>query len=267
MKEYLINKRLQELTGKSGHFSNKVNEMLFKEYFEDKLLKVPLKECGARTLLMLGNEKLIYFVLSSKFGVQGVNHNLEEFTVGKIGLVKAIDTYNINSGVKFNTYACRVIMNEIYMHRRKLNTKSNHLEQSKISFEELIQTNGREGAPIRLIDSLAGDDNFVQDITNKDFIDNVIYNLRYLTKNELFSVVNYFGLFNRRPKSQAEIADILKVSHSNVSRYLSSSLRKLKVLMLSNEKLTTEESIVKYQLIKDGPQTKIDTDIIDKNFN
>ena len=92
MKEYLINKRLKELCKKRGYLSNEENLILFEEYEQFKLNNIPVEDIIARTLLILGNTRLIYFVLKKEFDIYGQCENSDEFSYGRIGLIKAVDT-------------------------------------------------------------------------------------------------------------------------------------------------------------------------------
>ena len=258
MKDYLINKRLKQLCG-NGHLSNKDNIALFNEYKQDRLKGV--EDSDARTLLILGNQRLVFFVLKSKFGLDVSDTSIEEVGVAQIGLVKSVDTFNVECGVNFATYACRVIINEVRMYYRKLNNKSNYGEQTKIFLEDYITDKRVDGAPICVGDTLSDDENFIEQVAEQDMFNIAVKNFKYLTKNEVFSIIHYLGLFGQERKSQAEIADMLNISRSYVSRHISRGLKKLKILTSNEENLTYEEKNMRYILLKRGVQNDINWSI------
>ena len=248
MEEFLIKKRLKELC-KNEILTSKSNANLFVQYEIDKRNNVVLEDSEARTLLILGNQKIIYFVLKKQYGMIGDLGDREEFSVGQIGLVKAVDTFDNSKGISFITYAYRVIDNEIKMYYRKLDSKMNQSEKNKIFLEDYIQ-DVKEENTIKGIDMLKSDEDFVQDVADKDLVDNVMANLKYLTENEAKTVVYYFGLCGKQQMNQPQIAKMLGKTHSIISRYLKLGLYKLKVLSLNDEDLTRDDKIFKYEIIK-----------------
>lgn len=266
MRQYLINKRLQQLCNDDGYLPNDKNILLFKEYNQDKLNNIPRQDSDARTILILGNQRLVYFVLKSKFEIHAKLDDLEEFSVGQIALVKAVDTYDVNSGIRFVTYACKVIMNDIKMFYRKINSLSNTAERTKIFFDETVQDKGNSDDKLTLKDTIKDDYNFVEEVVDREELNRIIKNIKYLSKNEAFVLVNYYGLFNHQPKSQKEIADILQCSRCNISRCYTLAVEKLKILTLSDEYLTEEQSILKEKMLTKGPQNDfIDTFVNENN--
>lgn len=256
MKDYLINKRLNELCP-NGYLNNEKNTMLFRQYQQDKLNGVPLEDSEARTLLILGNTRLIYFVLRSKLERIKYLNDLEEFSVGQIGLIKAIDTFNMDCGVKFVTYACKVIKNEILMHYRKLRAQNRFAEHGFAFLDEEISNDGNDGTPMRLIDVIGDENNFMEEILDTKEAESIIKNLRYLSRNEAFTIIHFYGLFGNPIMSQGEIGEILNVTRCNVSKYYTKGIYKLKVLTLNPKVLSDEDRILRYGLLKSGFQNDL----------
>ena len=256
MKEYLINKKLKELCP-NGYLTTDKNMMLFKQYEQDKLNNVPLEDSEARTLLILGNTRLIYFVLKSKLERTSYLSDLEEFSVGQIGLIKAVDTFKAEFGVKFVTYACKVIKNEILMHYRKLRAQTRFAERGVAFLDEEINNDSNEGVPMRLMDVIGDENNFMEELLDEKEAERIIRNLRYLSRNEAFTIIHFYGLFGNAIMSQGEIGKILNVTRCNVSKYYTKGVHKLRVLTLNTEFLSEEERILRYSLLKAGFQNDL----------
>jgi RNA polymerase sporulation-specific sigma factor len=258
MKEYLLQKRLKQLT-QNNHLTDESNELLFKEYRDDLLNNIPKEESEARTLLLMGNRSLIYFVLNRSFSLFTDYDILDETAVGNVGLVKAVDTYNVDMGVKFITYAYRVIFNEINMYYKKINSKSNFGERTKMSLDDYVNTNVQDGEELTLADMISDPYDFVEDVQEFEIFEKVVDKIKYLSKQEAVIIINYFGLFGQPALKQQSISSLLGVSRSNVSRHFSSAVKKLKALSLNEDDLTDEERNLKYELIKNGPDKETKT--------
>lgn len=258
MNEYLLRKRLNQLT-LNGHLTEDTNKILFKEYQEDVLNNKEKEESEARTLLIMGNRRLIYYVLKKEFGIISSCDDTEEASVGNIGLVKAVDTYNPDSGFKFNTYAYRVISNEIHVYHRTVNKKLNIIERTKISLDDYVPSlSSMDDEQLTFGDMVSDDENFVAEVQDMQLFEDIVKKMRYLQNKEIFAIVHYFGLFGKNPSTQQEISKKLKISRSNVGRYLAIGLEKLKVLSLSEECLTEEQIILKYKLLSTGPKCELE---------
>lgn len=248
MEDWKIEKRLKQLS-KNGFLTKENTEMLFKEYENDKINKIANDESEARTLLILGNMKLVYFVLNDKLGYKCANESMDEFAIGKVGLIRAVDTFNVNTGFKFSSYAIPVIKREILMHFRKINSASNSIERNKISFEDSINDDDGD-EPLTIEDTLGEDDMFIKNYENQDMAKSIINNLPYLNDREQYAIVHTFGLFGNSVLTQFEIAKVIGTSRANISRCISNALKKLKVLSLREDELTREEQILRYKILK-----------------
>jgi len=144
-------------------------------------------------------------------------------SVGTIGLIKAIRTFDSDKGVTLSTYAARCIENEILMYFR--GQKRNNFE---VFIDDPIDTD-KEGNSIRLLDIICSEEDTMETISK--LIENEKlrkYILNALTKRERTIIVMRYGLDNKKPKTQREVASIMKISRSYVSRIEKRALIKLK---------------------------------------
>ena len=257
MEDWKIEKRLKQLS-KNGFLTKQSIELLFEEFKNDKINNVPSEESEARTILILGNIKLVYFVLTEKLGLKYVDESMDEFTIGKMGLIKAIDTFNKDYGAKFSTYAIPVIKSSIFMYYRTLNDKSHQIEREKLSLEDVIHTD-ENGDDLTYNEVLGEDDEYICQIPDKDLMGRLLDNLKCLSSNEQLMIIHYFGLFGKMQLNQGQIGEMLHTSRSNVTRKIQKALKKLKVMTINEQDLTTEERFIKYQIIQQAKK-------VDKNL-
>lgn len=144
-------------------------------------------------------------------------------SIGTIGLIKGINSFNPDKGVKLATYCARCIDNEILMHFRA--GKKTSLE---ISFDEPIETDN-EGNPLTLMDIVATSDTIIDDIDTK----NKILKLTKIIKEMPLSrdkeiLISRYGLNGKQPLTQREVAEKMNISRSYVSRIEKRVLEELK---------------------------------------
>jgi len=172
----------------------------------------------AREMLILHNMRLVDHI-ARPFSFKLAD--LEDFrSLGTIGLIKAIDTFNIDKEAKFSTYATRCIQNEICMHLRK------HKNTDKdISMDAEIFTD-KDGNAQTLGETIESGINIEDDVLNRLCCEDAI---EYINKNfkdrEVEIITMRFGLGGTKRCTQIEIAEKLKISRSYVSR-IESRLKK-----------------------------------------
>jgi RNA polymerase sporulation-specific sigma factor len=148
-------------------------------------------------------------------------------SIGSIGLIKAIDTYDPSKNVKLATYASRCIENEILMHLRQ-----NKKTRREVLLHEPIGAD-KEGNEITLIDILGTDNDIVSDKVELSLAEERLYEkLQELTDREEKVVEMRYGLDESKKYTQQEIADRLGISRSYVSRIEKKALEKLHKLFL-----------------------------------
>jgi len=199
---------------------------LSQEEERECLLKLKEGDQKAKEELILHNMRLVAHV-AKKY--QNDEDEVEDLiSIGTIGLLKAVSTFDYNYGNRFATYAIRCIENELLMHFRK--SKKIKME---VSLFEPIGTD-KEGKQIHLMEVLLIDEVDVakqmevrRDIELvKKYIDKV------LDEREIFIIKKRYGLFGEREMTQREIASCMGISRSYVSRIEKKALDKLKSLLL-----------------------------------
>lgn len=195
---------------------------------EEKLCLERMKQgdCKAKDELILHNMRLVAHVTKR---YQGSEEEIEDLiSIGTIGLLKAVSTFDYNFGNRFATYAIRCIENELLMHFRK--TKKNKME---ISLFEPIGTD-KEGKQIHLMEVLLVDEVDIskQMEVNTD-VDIIAKQMEeVLTEREILIIKKRYGLFGEREYTQREIANELHISRSYVSRIEKKALEKLRKLVV-----------------------------------
>ena len=191
-----------------------------REYF----LKAKKGDSQARNELILHNLRLVSHIVRKYYASSKCQEDL--ISIGTIGLIKAVDTFNVTAGAKFATYAARCIQNEILMHFRSQKKLS-----SEISLNDTIDID-RDGNPLTYIDVISCDDSLTSDIERKISSDKARkYVDTLLTPREKRILTLRYGLGGKPPLTQREIATILNISRSYVSRLEKSALEKLREAM------------------------------------
>jgi RNA polymerase sporulation-specific sigma factor len=194
---------------------------LSKEEEAELLKRLPVGDKAARAMLIERNLRLVVYI-ARKFENTGIN--IEDLiSIGTIGLIKAINTFNPEKKIKLATYASRCIENEILMYLRK-----NNKLKSEISFDEPLNIDW-DGNELLLSDILGTDD----DVTIKDLEANVDKNLlkkalEQLNDREKQIMELRFGLIGDEEKTQKDVADMLGISQSYISRLEKKIIRRLK---------------------------------------
>ena len=175
----------------------------------------------AREKLIRHNLRLVAHIVK-KYYASGVDQD-DLISIGTIGLIKAIDSFDSTNGAKFATYAAKCLQNEILMHfrsRKKL--------AYEVSISETIDTD-KDGAPLTYSDIISVDDTIAEDLDLK-FKSKRIAELveRVLEPREREIIILRYGLNGRKAITQRETADYLGISRSYVSRIEKNALEKIK---------------------------------------
>ena len=174
----------------------------------------------ARQKLILHNLRLVAHIVRKYYS--GSKSQEDLISVGSIGLVKAVDSFDGDKHTKFATYAAKCIQNEILMHFR-----SQKKLQSEISINETIDVD-RDGNPLTYIDIISIEDTIAEDIDKKIHAKKAFELIeRLLSNREKQILVMRYGLDGNDPLTQREVAQMLGISRSYVSRIEKSSLKKL----------------------------------------
>ena len=181
-------------------------------------------DLSARDKLIEHNLRLVVF-LSKKY--ESTGYELEDLvSIGSIGLIKGVQTYKLDKNIKLATYCSRCIVNEILMFIRK-----NKKRKSEISFEDAINYD-TEGNELHLEDILGTE----EDIVFKESLDKIDKEslekeLNLLTEREKIIMTLRYGLNNTDDFTQKEVAEMLGISQSYISRIEKKVIRKLQCLL------------------------------------
>ena len=175
----------------------------------------------ARQKLILHNLRLVSHIVRKYYSTARNPDDL--VSIGTIGLVKAVDTFNVHNGARFATYAAKCIQNEILMHFRSQKKLS-----SEVSINDTIDVD-RDGNPLTYIDVICADEDVAEEIDRKLMTGKMLdYVNSRLTARERQIIVMRYGLGGIRPHAQREVAAALGISRSYVSRIEKSALEKLR---------------------------------------
>ncbi len=166
---------------------------------------------AARKSLIEHNLRLVVFI-AKRFENTGVN--IEDLiSIGTIGLIKAINTFQAGKNIKLATYASRCIENEILMHLRKISS-----QRTEVSFDEPLNTDW-DGNELLLSDILGTDVDEVSRPLEDDAERRMLMEaVSSLNEREKQIITLRFGLPNGREYTQKEVADLLGISQSYISR-------------------------------------------------
>ena len=178
-------------------------------------------EEAAKGRLIEHNLRLVVFI-ARRFENTGTN--LEDLiSIGTIGLIKGVNTYRRDKNIKLATYASRCIENEILMHIRKTTN-----QKAEISLDEPINMDG-EGNELVLSDILGTDDNIVTGRLEEDVDLQLLRQaLAELPQREREIVNMRFGLGGCQERTQKEVAQLMGISQSYISRLEKKIMAKLK---------------------------------------
>lgn len=198
----------------------------FPKPLSEKQEKIYLERCAngdkeARNKLVEHNLRLVAHIIKKYYGTQSEQDDL--VSIGTIGLIKAVDTYDMNKNIRLSSYASRCIENEILMHFR--NAKKSAQD---ISLNETIDTD-KDGNPLTLLDIMAVDDNII-DTLNLKFNSRKLgqYINEELDEREKKIIILRYGLNGKEPMTQKNVAKLLNISRSYVSRIETRALKILK---------------------------------------
>jgi RNA polymerase sporulation-specific sigma factor len=212
---------LQGLVFLSGYISNNVFPQPLNEADESSCLqRLKQGDEEARNELIEHNLRLVAHIIK-KFDATGEDID-DLISIGTIGLIKAINTFNLDKGTKLATYASRCIENEILMFLRA--AKKN---RGEVSLYDPIGTD-KEGNEVTLLDVLGTNSDAVSEIVENFFEERrLLEKVKNLSKRERKVLELRYGLFGGLRQTQREIARLLGISRSYVSRLEKRAIRRL----------------------------------------
>ena len=200
----------------SGNFPSPLPKAEETALFE----KLKSGDMNARERLIEHNLRLVSHVVRKYYGA---NRNQDDLiSIGTIGLIKSVDSFNPDNGARFATYAAKCIQNEILMHFRTQKKLS-----QEVSINETIDMD-KDGNPLTYIDIIRVEDTIADDIDTKIKTDRAMEFIRTnLDRREKQIISMRYGLGKNAPITQREVAAKLGISRSYISRIEKSALAKI----------------------------------------
>ena len=204
------------LAGSTGSFPR----ALTREEEQEYLRRMAEGDDDARDKLIEHNLRLVAHIIKKYYTQNGDQDDL--ISIGTIGLIKGVSSFNPDKKVKLATYASRCIENEILMHfraQRKL--------QGEVSLSDTLDADG-DGNSLSLMDVIKVDDTMLEDLELRDACLKVRRCLSCLSPRESHIIRLRYGLDDRPPLTQREISVLCGISRSYVSRIEKKALEKLR---------------------------------------
>ena len=178
----------------------------------------------ARNLLVEHNMRLVAHIVKKYYAQSAETDDL--LSIGTIGLIKGINSYRADKGVKLATYASRCIENEILMYFR-----SQRKSAGDLSLSEALDTEDEEGN-LSVLDVIAQEDDLAERIGSRELCEKLRGCLETeLDEREARIIRLRYGLTGREPLTQRETAKALGISRSYVSRIEKKALEKLRLAL------------------------------------
>lgn len=204
------------LSGESRSFPRTLKAQEEQDYLE----RLAQGDLEARNKLIEHNLRLVAHIAKKYYAQTGDQEDL--ISIGTIGLIKGISTFKPDKSVRLATYAARCIENEILMYFRAQKKR-----QGEVSLTDTLETGG-DGNSLSLLDTLAVDDNMLEELDMKDACQQVRRCIKAnLTEREQMIICLRYGLNHGKPKTQREVAKQCQISRSYVSRIEKRALEKL----------------------------------------
>ena len=190
-------------------------------YYLDLAAKGDLE---ARNVLIERNLRLVAHIMKKYYAQVSDQEDL--ISIGTIGLIKGITTFDASKGARLATYAARCVENEILMYFRSQKKSS-----QDVSLSDYIET-GTDGAALALMDVVSQDEDLLERISDRELQRQVCKAVdRCLTEQERQVIVLRYGLGGGKPRRQREVAEILGISRSYVSRIEKRALERLEAAL------------------------------------
>lgn len=178
-------------------------------------------DLNARNVLIERNLRLVAHIMKKYYAVASDQEDL--ISIGTIGLIKGITTFDAAKGSRLATYAARCVENEILMHFRSQKKSS-----QDVSLSDYIET-GADGAALSLMDVVSDDEDLTETICRKETVARVAKAIETcLTDQERLVIQLRYGLSGMHCHRQREVAQITGISRSYVSRIEKRALEKLR---------------------------------------
>ena len=213
----VLSSLLYSLQLQTGSFPKPLTAEEEREY----LARSAKGDLEARNILIERNLRLVSHIMKKYYAITSDQEDL--ISIGTIGLIKGITTFDSSKGARLATYAARCVENEILMHFRAQKKSA-----QDVSLSDYIET-GADGAALSLMDVVSEDVDLMEQVTTRENIQ-LLRNLikTCLTEQEQQVLTMRYGLDGNPPRRQREVAAACNISRSYVSRIEKRALEKLK---------------------------------------
>ena len=178
----------------------------------------------ARNILIERNLRLVAHIMKKYYAMESDQEDL--ISIGTIGLIKGITTFDASKGARLATYAARCVENEILMHFRGQKKSS-----QDVSLSDFIET-GADGAPLERMDVVSDDCDLLEQVATRESVRQLRRAVdAVLTEQEREVVTLRYGLEGNAPLRQREVAEKTGISRSYVSRIEKRALEKLRQVL------------------------------------
>ena len=201
----ILSTLMYSLQLQTGSFPRPLSEQEERIYLE----KAAKGDLEARNTLIERNLRLVAHIMKKYYTQTADQEDL--ISIGTIGLIKGISTFDYSKGVRLATYAARCVENEILMYFR-----SQRKSSQDVSLSDLIET-GSDGAALSLMDVVAEEGDLLEDISDREMISTLVQVVHtHLSEQERLVIRLRYGLGSGQPLRQREVADITGISRSYV---------------------------------------------------
>lgn len=222
----MLSSMLCSLQLQSGSFPKPLTAKEERYYLE----KAAQGDLEARNVLIERNLRLVAHIMKKYYAVTSDQEDL--ISIGTIGLIKGISTFDVSKGARLATYAARCVENEILMYFR-----SQKKSAQDVSLSDYIET-GSDGAALSLMDVVAEEEDLLETVSRREGVRAVCEAVRQqLTEQERMVIELRYGLGGGAPLRQREVADKTGISRSYVSRIEKRALEKLRQALTEDRKL------------------------------
>lgn len=216
----LMSSLLYGLQLQNGSFPKPLTAKEERYYLE----KAAQGDLEARNVLIERNLRLVAHIMKKYYAQTSDQEDL--ISIGTIGLIKGISTFDASKGARLATYAARCVENEILMYFRGEKKRGND-----VSLSDYIET-GADGAALSLMDVVSEDDDLLETVSNREALRALKKAVQeVLTDQERQVIALRYGLEGGAPLRQREVADKTGISRSYVSRIEKRALEKLKAVL------------------------------------
>ena len=213
----MLSSMLYSLRLSSGSFPKPLSAKEEQEYLE----KAAAGDLEARNILIERNLRLVAHIMKKYYAQTSDQEDL--ISIGTIGLIKAVSTFDAGKGIRLATYAARCVENEILMHFR-----SQRKSASDVSLSDYIET-GKDGTALSPMDVVCQDDDLFDRVSNREDVRLLRqYIGQVLDPREQKVLTLRYGLDGKEPLPQREVAQQCNISRSYISRIEKKALEKLR---------------------------------------